>query len=187
MQISKISPRVAFSGSIQRTEKGNEYEKTNVAKGWLTSLAGAGAILNLALDNKAPKEKLTQAGFSLAIFLALGSIIDHWANKQRRKDADSFAETKQVPELTNRGKLTGAKIGLGIGTVAAAAIYAILSVKKKAFSTAEKILPLVVIPMATLANTFYGWFYDIGVNRFRKQLKNNVPDKNEPFSQNTPN
>ena len=182
MQISKISPNLTFGGSIQRTDKGHEYEKTNVAKGWLTGFSVAGALLDFAVEKGTIGEKLVHGALGVAIAFGLGALIDHWANKQRGRDADSFAETKKVPEKTHRGVSICTKIGLIIGSISTLIGYGFLLSKKEAVSTARKFAPLILLPVSVLTTLVYGLLYDVGVNKFRTQLSQSIRSNNKPNS-----
>lgn len=174
MQVNSVKSCPTFSA---QTKKGNEYEKCNEGKK-IIPIVGLTEIALLANLNKKAKESY---GFFInkekplvsvvatiailgALYVGLGAILDSVINKTRRKDADKFAETGEVPEKTNKGKNVCVSIGLGMGLVS------LLSSRKPLKSMDFQ--DFLVVPSELIAWGAAGVIYDNAVNKFRNKATN---------------
>lgn len=165
---------IGFRGSISETDNGNEYEKFNGGKKYLTlAHAGLTAVTSTVLSNnknlnislkrngldatQRVKAKTGGIAFLIAVAalsgLITGAIIDACVNNRRRKDVDKAVYKQEVKQNTNKGKIVCGLIFAGIGALSA------LSTKK--------ILPLLT---STGWGIITGSVYDHGVNKNRKEL-----------------
>lgn len=197
MQVGVISNNQIFSGKIKKTEKGNEYEKSNEGKKYAPLCMFASTGISMAIDKAL--DKFSPAGYLLfeakngnknayaaiagtvviigAISIGIGAIIDAIINKTRRNDTDKFAKTGEISKKTNKGKINGAIIGIGTG-----ALSLLLSHKplRTMGASGFKVVPMEIASWAAL-----GAIYDHGVNKFRAQLdkkeqkidKEEIPDE----------
>jgi hypothetical protein len=170
MKVSSINSNVEFSSKIKKTEKGNEYKSTNVAKIVLPALSTASILADKMLGQKL---NLPAAVLGLGISTGLGFLWDHYVDKTRKDDADVFAQTSEVKKKTHKGLGLGTAIGAGYGLIYSLAIMAI--------SKTKSAKPLLLnIPIFTLGGLIEGaLFYDLRVNKTRKQLAQKVEIKKQ--------
>lgn len=188
MQVGAINNQ-AFGGKIKETKNGNEYEKSNEGKKYYPVLAAVGMGLNFATDNYAAKmfklKPISNAIGLGVVAVGVGAIVDAFANKTSRQDADRFAESGIVPEKTNKGKKFMVGLGLAFSAfntfgveylakkILANGAYFIESSKKEILSAmhqtkGQKAVMLIGGLVGSLA---IGQMYDSGVNKSRAKLE----------------
>lgn len=184
MQINAVNNNQQFKGAIRETKKGNIYEKSNECKKWMpvvtTTTAGIGIIIHSIAERMghiSPQANLLPAKLAplgnLFRFLAaplagliIGAICDPFVNITRRKDADTLAETGQIKQDTNRGKIFFAASDALLESINLFAI-------KKTSGSINK-FNIIAAVVGTLSSLCLGAVYDLGVNKFRDRLAYNA-------------
>lgn len=170
MQVLAINQKNSFDGKTKKTEKGNEYKSTNAAKIVLPVLSAIGLLSEKAEGRKI---KLGNAAFTLGLNIGIGFLLDNYVNKTRKSDVDIFAQTGKVKNKTHKGLGIGTAIGTGFGLIYSLALMAISKTKS------AKLL-LLYTPLCAVGGLLDGWlFYDLGVNKTRKQLAQKAEIKKE--------
>lgn len=160
MKIAQINSNTVFSSNTKKTENGNEYKSTNVAKVVLPSISAATILLEKA---GGAKLNIPMCILNLGVSVGAGFLLDHFVDKTRKEDADIFAQTNDVKDKTHKGLGIGSLIGAGYGAVYAIAVMAI--------SKSHSAKALLSIPVCALEGLIDGGlFYDLRVNKTRKEL-----------------
>jgi len=167
MQVLAIDSRVSYGGKSPKTDKGNDYESSNIGK----IIFPASTAIDFLADGLSPKRSKSESigvfGLALALAFGVGVLFDSAINKVRKRDADKFAKTGKVRKNTNKGKVVGTEIGAGLGI--AGSLFLIATKGFKAAKNKPAVIGLGAL-FGGFAGLIYGVVYDVGINRFRKKL-----------------
>lgn len=197
MNVSSVNS-VAFGGKIKETKNGNQYEKSNIGKIFIPLISLS--VTSISLLNKKSQgviyqnfskevgeiAKVTKSSkaavvvnvaLRFASMLTIGAIFDGIINKKRRKNADKFAEKKEVPEKTNKGKIVCSAISLGLFGVMyslTSALNKLNKVSKESPKGYNKMPGFSTFALGMTTWLLYGTVYDHGVNKFSDKLASNA-------------
>lgn len=171
MKVNSINSTLGFKGSIGKTDKGNDYEKSYSGRTVFTIMALSDYVGEAASGSYRGSGIIVNLLLACLIGFGVGSIMDKYINKTRKKDVDSFIESKKPLAKTHKGKKLGAEIGAGVG-----AVFSLIGLVTNAFTKNIKLkkLPLLLlaIPFTALGGMLNGLVYDLSVNKYRKKLAN---------------
>lgn len=172
MKISAVQANQVFGASIKKTEQGNEYRSTNVAKVVFPAVSVAAVLMDVVGGVKLKAPKII---FNLAISTGIGFLIDHFVDKTRQADVDDFAETGEVKDKTHKGLGIGAAVGAGWTFVSEFMRHSELPISSKIKSAA-----LIGLPLGAIGGLCDGaLFYDLRVNKTRKELMQKAEMQNQ--------